>query len=229
MDYILMGIREAISLLLSFDLEVYSVVGRSLFVSGTATVLSSLYSIPFGIYLGIRELKGRKHISRIIYTGMSVPSVIVGLVVAIVLARRGPLGGFGLMYTVKAMIIAQTILLTPLQVGLAYSLARSSGKTIKNTCITLGGGNLDIVRLLISELRPQLIITVITAFSRAISEVGAVMIVGGNIKGYTRVITTSITMFNSMGDYPMAIALGIVLLILSFGVNSVVYSYNSED
>lgn len=229
MDYILMGIKEAIALLTSFDREVYSVVGRSLLVSGMATVLSSLYSIPIGLYLGIRELKGRRHISRLIYTGMSVPSVIVGLIVAIVLARRGPLGDLKLMYTVNAMIIAQTVLLTPLQVGLSYSLARNSGKRIKNTGTTLGGGNFDIVKLIISELRPQLMINVITSFSRAISEVGAVMIVGGNIKGYTRVITTSITMFNSMGEYPMAIALGIVLLVLSFGVNSVVYSYNTEE
>lgn len=229
MDYILMGIKEAISLLIGFDSEVYSVVGRSLLVSGMATVLSSLYSIPLGLYLGIKELKGRKHLSRIIYTGMSLPSVIVGLLVAIILSRRGPLGGLELMYTVKAMIIAQMILLTPLQLGLAYNMARSSGTTIKNTCITLGGNDFDVVRLIISELRPYLIINIITGFSRAISEVGAVMIVGGNIKGYTRVITTSITMFNSMGEYPMAIALGIVLLVLSFGVNSIVYSYNAED
>jgi tungstate transport system permease protein len=229
MDYILMGIKEAISLLIGFDKEVYSVVGRSLLVSGIATILSSLYAIPIGIYLGIRELKGRKHISRLIYTSMSIPSVIVGLLVAIILSRRGPLGGLELMYTVKAMIIAQMILLTPLQLGLAYSLARSSGDVIKKTCVTLGGSNFDVVKLIISELKSHLTINIITGFSRAISEVGAVMIVGGNIKGYTRVITTSITMFNSMGEYPMAIALGIVLLVLSFGVNSVVYSYNAED
>lgn len=229
MDYILMGIKEAISLLIGFDGEVYSVVGRSLLVSGSATLLSSLYAIPLGIYLGIREVKGRKHLSRFIYTGMSIPSVIVGLLVAIILSRRGPLGGLGFMYTVKAMVIAQTILLTPLQIGLAYSLSRSSGDVIKKTCITLGGNNFDVVKLIISELRSHLMINIITGFSRAISEVGAVMIVGGNIKGYTRVITTSITMFNSMGEYPMAIALGIVLLILSFGVNSIVYSYNAED
>lgn len=229
MDYIWRGIKEAINLLLSLDMELYTVVFRSLLVSGTATVLSSLYSIPLGLYLGSKKLRGRRHLSRVIYTGMSIPSVIVGLLIAIIFSRRGPLGALELMYTVKIMIVAQMVLLTPLQIGLAYNLARSSGKTIKQTCITLGGNDRDVVKLLITELRQNHMVNIIAGFSRAISEVGAVMIVGGNIKGYTRVITTSITMFNSMGEYPMAIALGIVLLILSFAVNSLVYSYSSEE
>lgn len=229
MDYIYDGFKEAIKLLLGFDKEVYGIIYLSLFVSTTATIISSLICIPVGIYLGIKEFKGKKAFSRTLYTFMSIPSVIVGLVVAILLSRRGPLGHLELLYTPKAMIIAQVLLVTPLILGLTYSLSKSRGKTIEKIGLTLGGGKLDIIILTIKELRVELLVHVVTAFSRAISEVGAVMIVGGNIKGHTRVITTTISMMNSMGDYPMAIALGIVLLIISFAINSIIYSYSGED
>ena len=157
---------------------------------------------------------------------MSIPSVIVGLIVAILLSRRGP---FGHLYTPKAMIIAQTLLVIPLILGLSYSLAKNRGSTIEKIGLTLGAKRLDTIILIIRELRVDLMVNVVTAFSRAISEVGAVMIVGGNIKGHTRVITTTISMMNSMGDYPMAIALGIILLIISFVINSILYTYSGED
>lgn len=229
MDYILSGFKEAGNLLLSFDKEVYRIILLSLFVSTTSTILSSIVSIPLGIYFGIKKFKGKRLFSRLVYTLMSVPSVVVGLVVAIILSRRGPLGFLDLLYTPTAMIIAQTILVTPLIFGLTYSLSKNRGKTIENVGKTLGAKRLDIIILIIKELKVDILVNIATAFSRAISEVGAVMIVGGNIKGYTRVITTTISMMNSMGDYPMAIALGIVLLIISFGVNSLIYSYQGED
>ena len=133
------------------------------------------------------------------------------------------------MYTPKAMIIAQTFLVTPLILGLTYSLSKNRGKEIQKIAKTLGAGKLDIIILLIRELNMDLIVNIVTAFSRAISEVGAVMIVGGNIKHRTRVITTTISMMNSMGDYPMAIALGLVLLIISFIINSILYNYSGEN
>lgn len=229
MGYILEGFKEAGKLLISFDKEVYRIITLSLFVSFTSTVLSSIASIPLGIYLGIKNFKGKHIFSRMIYTLMSTPSVIVGLVVAIILSRRGPLGFLDILYTPTAMIIAQTILVTPLILGLTYNLSKNRGKTIEKVGKTLGAGKLDITILIIRELKTDILVNVATAFSRAISEVGAVMIVGGNIKGHTRVITTTISMMNSMGDYPMAIALGIVLLTISFGVNSIIYSYQGED
>lgn len=229
MNYILDGFKEALNLLISLDSEVYGVVFLSLFVSGMATVISSLYSIPLGLYLGMKKFRGKNQVSRLIYTFMSIPSVIVGLLIAIIFARSGPLGSFKLMYTPTIMIIAQTVLLTPLQIGLSYNLARSEGDVIKKTCLTLGGRDRNIISLLITELKSHHLVNIIAGFSRAISEVGAVMIVGGNIKGHTRVMTTSITMFNSMGEYPMAIALGIVLLLISFIVNGTVYKYSVEE
>lgn len=229
MDYILEGFKEAGRLLIGFDREVYNIVFLSLFVSTTSTIIASLIFIPLGIYLGIKNFKGKKLFSRLLYTSMSTPSVIVGLVVAIILSRRGPFGFLDLIYTPKAMIIAQTLLVTPLILGLSYSLSKNRGKTIEKVGTTLGARRFDVIILIIRELKIDLLVNIVTAFSRAISEVGAVMIVGGNIKGHTRVITTTISMMNSMGDYPMAIALGIVLLIISFGINSLIYSYSGED
>lgn len=229
MGYIVEGFKEAIKLLIGFDKEIYSIILLSLYVSSTATIIASVVFIPIGIHLGIKDFKGKKAFSRILYTLMSTPSVIVGLVVALFLSRSGPLGHLQLLFTPTAMIIAQTLLVTPLILGLTYNLSKNRGKLVKNTAITLGARKFDLIVLIIREFKVDILVNIVTAFSRAISEVGAVMIVGGNIKGHTRVITTSISMMNSMGDYPMAIALGIVLLIISFGINSIIYSYGGED
>jgi len=228
-DYIVEGFKEAVKLLIGFDKEVYEIIFLSLFVSISATVVSSIIFIPIGIHLGIKEFRWKRTLSRMLYTFMSIPSVVVGLLVSIMLSRRGPLGKFDLMYTPKAMIIAQTLLVAPLILGLTYSLAKNRGKEIEKIGKTLGAGRRDIILLIIRELKIDLIVNVVTAFSRAISEVGAVMIVGGNIKNRTRVITTTISMLKSMGDYPMAIALGIVLLLISFLVNSAIYKYTGDD
>jgi len=228
-DYIEEGFKEAIRLLIGFDKEVYGIITLSLFVSTAATVIASLICIPLGIHLGIKDFQGKKAFSRILYTFMSIPSVIVGLVVAILLSRRGPFGKFDLLYTPKAMVIAQVLLVTPLILGLTYSISKNRGKEIEKIGITLGASKRDIIILIMKELKVDLIVNIVTAFSRAISEVGAVMIVGGNIKNRTRVITTTISMMNSMGDYPMAIALGLVLLIISFVINTLIYSYSGED
>lgn len=229
MDYIIQGINEAFKLIIFFDGEILQIIGLSLLVSTSATIIASLCFIPIGVYLGIKNFRGKRIVSRLIYTFMSIPSVIVGLIVAILLSRRGPLGYLKLLYTPKAMIIAQTLLVIPLVLGLTYNLAKNRGKNIENIAITLGGNKKDAIILIIKELKIDILVNIATAFSRAISEVGAVMIVGGNIKGHTRVITTSISMMNSMGDYPMAIALGIILLFISLCVHSIIYSYSQEE
>ncbi|NMA49893.1 MAG: ABC transporter permease [Tissierellia bacterium] len=229
MDYITQGFLEAFKLLFQFDPEVYGIIGLSVFVSSSATIIAALIFVPLGVYLGIKPFKGKRLFSRLVYTFMSIPSVVVGLVVALLLARRGPLGFLRLLYTPKAMIIAQTLLVVPLILGLTYNMAKTRGKQIEAVSKTLGGNRWDSVVLIIRELRSDIFIHVVTAFSRAISEVGAVMIVGGNIKFQTRVITTTISMMNSMGDYPMAIALGTILMIISFVIHSMIYSYSQED
>lgn len=229
LDYIAQGFKEALTLLITLDREVLRIVLLSIVVSTSATILASIVSIPLGVYLGIKRFRGKRMFSRIIYTMMSIPSVVVGLIVAIILSRRGPFGYLDLLYTKNAMIIAQTILVIPLTLGLTYGLAKSRGSEIERVAFTLGASKWDTIILTIRELKVDILVNIATAFSRAISEVGAVMIVGGNIKGHTRVITTTISMMNSMGDYPMAIALGIVLLLISFVIHSIIYSNSQED
>lgn len=229
MTYILEGFKEAFRLLISMDMEIYQIIGLSLLVSGLATVLATFIFVPLGVYLGTKKFRYKNMLSRIIYTSMSIPTVIIGLVVALMLSRRGPFGSLQLLYTPKAMVIAQTILVIPLILGLTYNLAKTRGPAIKNASFTLGGRTVDTVFLIMRELRVDIMVNVATAFSRAISEVGAVMIVGGNIKGQTRVMTTTISMMNSMGDYPTAIALGTILLLISFVIHSLIYSYGQGD
>ncbi len=229
MDYIAQGFKGAFNLLITFDKEVFGIVFLSLFVSITATIIGSLISVPLSVYFGIKDFKWKKLFSRITYTMMSIPTVVIGLMVVIILARKGPFGRLDLLYTKKAMIIAQTLLVSPYIFGLTYGLTKSRGKLIEKIGLTLGTNRLEIIVLIIKELKVDILVNVATAFSRAISEVGAVMIVGGNIKHHTRVITTAISMMNSMGDYPMAIALGIILILISFIIHSIIYSYSGEE
>lgn len=229
MDYILDGFVEALKLIISFDPEIYRIIILSLLVSTSATMAASLIFIPLGIFLGISNFKGKRMFSRLTYTFMGMPSVVVGLLVFIFFSRRGPLGFLDLLFTPQAMIIAQTLLVLPLIFGLTYSLGKNRARDIKQVAYTLGANKWSTVILIIRELKIDILVNIATAFSRAISEVGAVMIVGGNIRYHTRVMTTSISMMSSMGDYPMALALGIILLIISFGIQSFIYSYSQED
>lgn len=228
MDYILEGFKGAVRLLISLDKEILQIVLLSFGVSLWATFIAAFFSIPLATYFGTKRFWGEGIFSRITYTMMSIPTVVIGLVVAILLSRRGPIGYLDLLYTKKAMIIAQSLLVFPLIFGLTYGLVKSRGDIIQKTGVTLGSNTFQIVGLIIRELKVDIMINVATGFSKAISEVGAVMIVGGNIKGQTRVITTTISMMNSMGDYPTAIALGLVLFFMSFIIHSIIYSYSKE-
>lgn len=229
MGYIMDGLKEAFNLLLSFDREIYAIILLSIFVSFTSTIISSLIGTPIGLFLALKKFRFKKVVTRFLYTFMSLPPVVVGLVVAIIISRRGPLGHLGLLFTPTAMIIAQILLITPIITGIIFNNAKEHGYEIKQICVTLGGNRWDLLILLIKEMRINILIAVVTGFGRAISEVGAVMLVGGNILGHTRVMTTFIAMNNSMGNYSTSIAMGIVLLIISFIVNSILYKYVIGD
>ena len=225
MDYILNGFVEAFRLIFSFDPEIIQIVLLSLYVSFSSTLYATLIGIPLGILLGINDFKGKRIVSRLLYTFMSFPPVIIGLFTALFLARSGPFGELQLMYTPTAMIIAQTILVTPVITGIIFNQAGTSGYEVVQTGKTLGAQKWNILILLILELKSVIMIALVTGFGRAISEVGAVMIVGGNIKGFTRVMTTFIAMNNNMGQYSVSIAMGIILMTISFITNSVLYHY----
>jgi tungstate transport system permease protein len=229
MEYLMDGLKEAFKLLIAFDKEIYSIIILSIFVSLTSTLISSILGTPIGLYLGIKQFKLKKYFTRFLYTSMSLPPVVVGLVVAVLLSRKGPLGQYGLLFTPTAMIIAQTVLITPIIMGIVFNSAKERGTTIEQVCKTLGGNKIDTLILLIKEMRINVLIAIVTGLGRAISEVGAVMLVGGNIKGHTRVMTTFIAMNNGMGNYSTAIAMGIVLLLISFLINSILYRYVIGD
>lgn len=229
MDYIFEGIKNAFEIILSFDSEFVDVVRRSLLVSLSATLIASAFAVPFFTFLGLNKFRGEGIVSRLLNTFMSTPSVIVGLVVMLLLARRGPFGDFDLLYSVKAMVIAQVVLIFPLISAMIYELAKSYGRPMKALAQTLGAGKIQTSALVMRELKDVIFIYVITAFSRAISEVGAVMMVGGNIKGHTDVMTTTISKYNSMGEYEIAIALGIILLLISCVINWAAYSVKEKS
>lgn len=223
------GLLEALKLLISFDPEVYEIICLSLGLSLTSTTLSACLGIPMGLVLGVKEYRFKPQVSRLLYTCMSLPPVVVGLIVAILLSRSGPLGTWQLMFTPTAMVIAQMLLVTPIISGILFNNAKQHGRQIKDFGKTMGAGRLDILWLLIREMRTSILVAVVTGFGRAISEVGAVMIVGGNIKHHTRVMTTYIAMNNSMGNYASAIAMGMVLLMISFIVNAFLYRFIEEE
>lgn len=217
------GFIEAVYLIISLDRELYDIIARSLFVSLSAVILASILCVPLGIWIGLKKFRGKQFLSRVLYAMMSIPSVVIGLFVLLLFSRKGPLGFAQLLYTPTAMIIAQTLLVSPLIIGLTYNTVKQRGPLIEKEGLLLGANSFQIILLLILELKTDVLFHVVAGFSRAISEVGAVMIVGGNIKGITRVMTTSIAMMNSMGEYQMAIALGVILLFISLLVNSLVY------
>ncbi|MDO5416132.1 MAG: ABC transporter permease [Lachnospiraceae bacterium] len=223
MDLIGKGIREAFFLIISLDAEVFEVVGLSLWVSLSALFLAGAGAVPAGIWIAGHSFRGKHVLMRVIYTLMGMPPVLGGLLVYVVLMRRGPLGFLRLNYTPAAMIIAQTLLILPILLGLTINAAQEKEEKISRLARTLGAGRLDTALLFLFELRYGLMTAVISGFSRGISEVGAVMIVGGNIEGKTRVMTTYISQLKGMGNFERAVAVGLILLALSFLINTLLY------
>lgn len=229
MDTIGQGFAEAFRLIFAGDAEIFQIVGLSLYVSFSSVVISTIFGIPLGILLGTKTFRGKGAIVRIIYTLMSLPPVIAGLTVFLILMRRGPLGSLQLNYTVPAMIIAQVCLVTPIIIGLTYNIVKEKAPIVNSLGITLGAGKLQRMWLLIYEMRVGITTSVISGFGRAISEVGAVMIVGGNIKGKTQVMTTYISQLKGMGNYERAVAVGIILLCISFVVTALLYHFQERE
>lgn len=229
MQELAQGFREAIQLLLTFDPELYEIVGLSLFVSLSSVVISTCVGVPAGVWVGLHQFPGKRAFIRITYTLMSLPPVIAGLVIFLLIMRKGPLGSLGLSFTPAAMIIAQVLLVTPIITGLTYNIVKEKAPKIKALAKTLGANRGEAMRLLIFELRVGILAAVVSGLGRAISEVGAVMLVGGNIVGRTRVMTTYIAQLQRMGNYERAIAVAIVLLLISFTLNAILYNIQERN
>ena len=215
------GLTKAIELLISLDPEVMEVVGRSLGISGTACLLASLICLPLGSLIHFHHFRGKRALINIIQTLFSVPTVLVGLLILVLFSRAGPLGEFGILFTPPVMVIGQMILIIPLLLGLTISALSGVSREIVDTATSLGASGFQVVLLVLKEARYAVLAAVIMGFGRAISEVGCALMVGGNIRGATRVITTSIALETSKGELALAIALGIILLFLALIINIV--------
>jgi tungstate transport system permease protein len=215
------GLTKAIELLISLDPEVMEIAGRSLGISGTACLLASLICIPLGSLMHFHHFRGKRVLINIIQTLFSVPTVLVGLFVLLLFSRAGPLGVFGILFTPTAMVIGQMILVTPLLLGFTISALSGVSQEIVDTATSLGASGFQTVWLVLKEARYPVLAAVIMGFARAISEVGCALMVGGNIRGATRVITTVVSLEASKGNLELAIALGIILLFLALIINIV--------
>jgi tungstate transport system permease protein len=195
----------------------------------TSTLIASTIGITSAIPVALKNFKSKKIIIKLAETLMSTPPVLMGLVVYLLLSRRGPLGGLKLLFTPAAMIIAQTFLVLPIVFGLTVSTIGKQGIEVSKNCIALGAGKRDRTIYIIKECKSQLLSVIAVGFGRAISEVGTVMIVGGNIKGDTRVMTTFIALETGKGNFNGAIMIGIILLLVSFMVNFILHRVNEES
>ncbi|HRQ15201.1 MAG TPA: ABC transporter permease [Promineifilum sp.] len=229
MDTLTEALREALRLLTDMDPALVAVVGMTLRVTGGALLLAMLIGLPIGAALGLRDrIPAGGCLMPIIYTGMGLPPVVVGLFVYLLLSNRGPLGRLDWLFTPRAMVFAQTIIALPLMIGLTLTALRSLDPALKLQARALGATPAQLAQTLILEARLGVLAAVIAAFGGIISEVGAVMLVGGNIEGQTRVLTTAIVLETRRGNFALALALGIILLALAFLANYLFHRLSDE-
>jgi len=229
MDLILDGLIKAFYLIVTFDPEVMRITWLSIKVSGVATLISLFIGITVGTVIALTKFPGKGTIVTIINSGMALPPVVVGLFVSIFLWRSGPLGFMNLLYTPTAMIIAQAVIATPIVMGITVGSMQSLPATLRLQILALGATKLQMVWVLVKEARLPLMAGVMAGFGGVISEVGASIMVGGNVQGYTRVLTTATVMETGRGDFDVAIALSIVLLMLVYLVNYVLTKIQQRE
>jgi len=229
MDLILEGLKKAFWLLITFDPEVMSITFLSLQVSGSATLISLFIGISIGTTVALSKFPGRRIVVSLINTGMALPPVVVGLFVTIFLWRNGPLGVLGVLYTPTAMIIAQTVIATPIVMGITLAAIQQLPQKLRLQILALGATRIQMVWILIKEAKLPLLAAVMAGFGGVISEVGASIMVGGNIKGYSRVLTTATVMETSRGNFEIAIALGIILLLLAYFINLILTQIQQRE
>jgi len=218
-ELIVQGIIKAFELIISFDAEVMGITWLSLKISGTATFISLFFGVSIGAGVALTDFPGKRIVISLINTGMGLPPVVVGLFVTIMIWRSGPLGFLEILYTPYAMIIAQAIIATPIVMGISLASIQSLPANLRLQILSLGASRLQMAWILIKESKLPLLAAVMAGFGGVISEVGASIMVGGNIKGYSRVLTTATVMETGRGNFDIAIALGIILLIVAFLVN----------
>lgn len=213
------GLVKAVELIVSLDAEVIEIAGRSLRISATSSTIAALICLPLGSLIHFHRFPGKRLLINIVQTLFSIPTVAIGLFVFVLFSRAGPLGGLNLLFTPAAMILGQAILVTPVILGLTISALSGVDKAIADTAISLGASGFQTAVITLREARFAVLAALIMGFGRAISEVGLALMVGGNIRGFTRTLTTAISLETSKGDLELSIALGIILISLALVIN----------
>lgn len=221
MGVLLDGLVEAVRLLLSGDADTWAITALTLRVSLTATLVAAVLGVPLGAALALTTFRGRRVVAAAANTGLGLPPVVIGLFVTVLLWRSGPLGAFGLLYTPTAMILAQAAIATPIVVALVAAALRQVDPDFLVQMQGLGATRMRALAALLGEARLPLIAAAMAAFGAVVSEVGAAQMVGGNLAGETRVLTTAAVLATSRGDFALAIAFGLILLFIAFAVNLV--------
>ena len=219
MSYFSEALLSALQLIIQFDPEIYQIVYTSVRISLIATLIATLLAIPLGIITAITEFTGKRLVQQMLNTLMAMPTVMIGLIFYGLLSRQGPLGNLGLLYTESAVIIGEACLIFPLIMNMTLVAVQSADKRLISTLKSLGASRKQQIIPILSELRFSILAGVITGFGRAIGEVGAAMMLGGNIQGVTRTMTTAIALETSKGDFELGLALGFLLLIIAFTLN----------
>ena len=224
MDEILRGLARAVNLICTADPAVLEIIRLSLLVTGLALAISTLIGVPAGAALGLwSRIRVRGLVTVLLYTGMGLPPVVVGLAVYLLLSRSGPLGGLGWLFTPSAMVLAQIVIALPVVAGLTMTAVQSVEPGLRLQVRALGANGWQELAAVLRKARVGVMAAIVAAFGSIISEVGAVMLVGGNIEGRTRVLTTAIVLNTRMGEFDLALALGILLLLLAFLANAVLF------
>ena len=229
MGDLLEGLIQAIGLIFSLDSALFEIILFSLYVSGVGLLFSTLVGIPLGAFLGLRRFKGRRLTTALLYTGMGFPPVVIGLFVYLVLSRSGPMGQLGWLFTPNAIILAQVIISFPLVAGFTMAAVMGVDPNLRRQLMSLGATNWQATLAILTEAKVGVIVAVIAGFGAVISEVGAVMLVGGNIEGKTRTLTTAIVLETRKGNFDLAIALGVILLLLTFFINLAMIRLQGKD
>ena len=210
---------------MSFDSSVFIVVWTSIRISVVAVVVASLFSVPMGLLVALNSFPGKRFLLQSLNTLVALPTVVVGLLLYGILSRQGPMGDLGLLYTPTAMVVGQCVLIVPVIWSLAVSAANSADPRLSETCRALGASKVQQGALFLNEVRFAIMAAVVMGFGRAIGEVGIAMMLGGNIEGFTRTMTTAIALETSKGEFEFALALGIVLLVVAFVVNGLLQRF----
>ena len=219
MDVLVDGVRQALALLLAADRDVLRVLWTSLQVSGTATLVALVLGIPAGAALALARFPGRTLVVSAVNTGMGLPPVVVGLFVTIVLWRSGPLGALEILYTPAAIVIAQAVIAAPIVTGITLAAVQNVPAPFRLQLLGLGASHTQMIWVVLREARLPMLAAIMAGFGGVISEIGASMMVGGNIKGETRTLTTAMVLETGKGNFDVAIALSILLLVLVFAIN----------